>query len=268
MKKTLYTLAVDNYLPELCALTLPLLRLYADKIGADFHPITTRRFPEWPPVYEKLQIWDLGRENGSDWNIYFDADALVHPNLFDITELLPKDHVLTFNTDFAPERLVYDRFYRRYGRHILSGNWMIVASDWCHEIWERDPEITLDAALKMNRPLMCERLTGTDSAHLVDETFTSHNIAKYGLKYKSFVELTKQYGRENENYFWHQCLIPPTQKVIDARKVIQAWGIPTAFPGLYYKETIAPVTPADTIVSSGRIDDDCPSGETPQLEIR
>src|SRR5271168_5376308 len=72
VKKTIYTLNVGGYAPEICALTYPLLQAYARKIGADFHVIRDRKFPDWPVVYEKLQIHVLGKEHGDDWNIYID----------------------------------------------------------------------------------------------------------------------------------------------------------------------------------------------------
>ena len=42
MKKTVYTLCVDQYMPDLCALTLPNHAEYAERIGADFQIITKR----------------------------------------------------------------------------------------------------------------------------------------------------------------------------------------------------------------------------------
>ena len=92
MKKTLWTLNIDDYAPAITALTYPLLERYAHKIGADFQIIDERWYPDWPVVYENLQIYRRGR--GNDWNLYIDSDALVHPDLFDITEVLSRDTVL------------------------------------------------------------------------------------------------------------------------------------------------------------------------------
>ena len=36
MRKTLYVLNVEGYAPQITALTYPLLRYYADRIGAEF----------------------------------------------------------------------------------------------------------------------------------------------------------------------------------------------------------------------------------------
>ena len=62
LKKTVFTLNIDGYAPEVTELTYPLMKHYAAKIGADFHIIKERKFPDWPPVYEKMQIYQLAQE--------------------------------------------------------------------------------------------------------------------------------------------------------------------------------------------------------------
>src|SRR6266849_4779454 len=133
MRKTVWTLNIDNYTPEVTALTYPLLRHYAQKIGADFAIIRERRFPEWPVVYEKLQIFELGQDN--DWNIYLDSDALVHPEMFDPTNHVPSDTVLHNGNDMAGNRWKYDRHFRRDARHIGSCNWFTAAPRDCIDLW-------------------------------------------------------------------------------------------------------------------------------------
>ena len=59
LRKTIYTVNIGDYAPEICALTYPLMQAYARKIGADFHVIRERKFPAWPVVYEKLQVHEL-----------------------------------------------------------------------------------------------------------------------------------------------------------------------------------------------------------------
>ena len=66
MKKTLYTLMVNGYSPRITKLTLPMIRFYAHKIGADFHIITERKFLEWPITYEKMQVHELSRNVASN----------------------------------------------------------------------------------------------------------------------------------------------------------------------------------------------------------
>jgi len=45
IKKTLYTLCVNDYEPQITALTFPLMRNYADKIEADFYVIKKTSMP-------------------------------------------------------------------------------------------------------------------------------------------------------------------------------------------------------------------------------
>ena len=132
-KKVVYTVIVDNYSPALTSLTLPWLKHYASKIGADFHIIKDRKYVGWPAAYEKLQIYDLGKD--IDWNIFIDADALINPDLFDVTSVVPKDTVLFTGKDMAAMRFRPGKYERRDGRYIGACNWFAVASDWCIDLW-------------------------------------------------------------------------------------------------------------------------------------
>src|SRR5512141_1373958 len=114
-KKTVFTLNVDGYAPEITALTYPFIMAWARRIGASFHVIDERRFPEWPVVYEKLQVYALAQQMANDWNIFIDSDALVHPDAPDFTRLLSKDTVAHYGADMAAIRWTYDRFFQRDG---------------------------------------------------------------------------------------------------------------------------------------------------------
>jgi hypothetical protein len=223
MKKTLFTLDVGKYEPKITALTFPFLERYAEKIGADFHVITERKFPQFAPVYEKLQIYELGR--GSDWNIFFDADTLVHPDLFDVTNHLDKDTVLHWSSDMAGNRWRYDNYFRRDGRHIGSGNWFSVASDWCLDLWHPLDDLTPEQAIGNIFPTVSERNLGIHSEHLIDDYTLSRNIAKYGLKFKSFQELQKELKRETENYFFHNYMLLGEQKLAQMKGRIRTWEL-------------------------------------------
>src|ERR1700749_5059500 len=84
-KKTVYTLNVGDYAPEICALTYSLMQAYAREVGAEFHCIRDRKFRGGRAVYEKLEIHEQGREHGNDWKIYIGSDALINPEMFDVT---------------------------------------------------------------------------------------------------------------------------------------------------------------------------------------
>ena len=72
MKKVIYVVVTPGYQPEMCAQTLPRIEKYAQKIGAQMQIISERQWPNMPPTYEKLQAYELGKDN--DWSIILDAD--------------------------------------------------------------------------------------------------------------------------------------------------------------------------------------------------
>lgn len=224
IKKTLYTLNVDNYAPGICELTYPLLQRYAEKIGAEFVIINERKWPKMPPVYEKLQIRELGAQAGNDWNIYFDGDALIHPETVDFTSLIHKDTVMHNGADMAGVRWKYDEYFLRDGRNIGSCNWMAIASDWCLDLWT-PLDIPLEKALDNIHPIPNELLNGIEREHLIDDYTLSRNIARYGLKFARAVDIQRKTGMEDANFFWHQYTIPIDEKIIGIRKTLQGWGL-------------------------------------------
>lgn len=222
-KRVLYTLNIDNFAPEITALTFPLMKHYAHKIGAEFQVITERKFPDFPPVYEKLQIFELGRD--IDWNIYVDADALIHPDMFDPSSHLNKDTVCHNGNDMSGNRWRYDRFFRRDGRHVGSCNWLTVASDWCIDLWKPLDDLTLAEALENIFPIVQEQNSecfGKD--HLIDDYTLSRNISKFGLKFKSVQTIQKDLN-DHGNYLWHAYTLPRAEKVRQMKEVMRAWGI-------------------------------------------
>lgn len=223
IKKVIFTLNVGNYEPEITALTYPFMERYAKKIGAEFKIITERKFPDFPIVYEKLQIYELGKDN--DWNIYFDGDALIHPDLFDITEHIGRDTVLHRGQDFANNRWVYDDYFRRDGRNIGSGNWFTVASKWCIDLWKPLDDLTFEQAVKNIYPTQVEINVGIEPSHLIDDYTVSRNIARYGLKFKSFDTLLRETGQASSQYFHHDYLLSGLEKIESIKRKIIEWKI-------------------------------------------
>ena len=220
--KALWTLNVNDYAPEITALTYPLLKRYAYKIGAEFIVITDRVFPNFPPVYEKLQIYRLGQD--FDWNIYIDSDALVHPDFFDPTEHLNKDTVMHNGIDLAGVRWKYDRFFRRDGRHISSCNWFTVGSDWCIDLWKPLDDLTLEDAVANITVTLSEANSGVvEPSHLIDDYTLSRNIAKFGLKVDTLTALKQRRG-DATDYLWHLYTLPIEEKAKLMRNVLKNWG--------------------------------------------
>jgi len=168
IKKIVHVVWVNNYFPEMCQLTLPLLENYSKKIGAELNLITERKFPEFPPTYEKLQVYEDGKD--SDWNILLDADMVVGPNAPDVTLQLSLDTVGLQSGFDASTMFVADQYFLRDGRKIGMAGGFIVTSGLTHDLWT-PLEFGYDIAK-----------TKTKRQHIVDEYCLSRNLAKFGLK--------------------------------------------------------------------------------------
>ncbi len=224
MKKTIYTLSVDNYAPDLTAITFPLMRTFAHKIGADFHVIDERRFHDWPAAMEKLQVYDLATERGDDWSIFLDADAMIHPDTFDFTAHLSKDQVMHHALDQSTTRFEPDRFHRRDGRFQSPGNWFAVASDWTRELWDFPRDLTPDQAVARIHPTVNELNNRVDRAHLIDDFIVGRNAAKYGLKTTTFVDLCDRLHIP-PIFFFHLYAVTNDVKLAKMKEKLTQWGI-------------------------------------------
>jgi hypothetical protein len=228
-RKMLFTLNIDNYAPGITRLTFPLMRFYAHKIGAEFHVISARRYPDWPIPVEKLQIYDLAREAGVEWALYFDADALIHPETVDFTQYLPKDTVAHNGSDMAGVRWRANPYFLRDGRHIGSCNWCTIASEWCLDVWHPPIGETLDKVVDCVYPTIDELNTIITPEHLVDDYLVSRNIARFGLKFQTLMALQKRIGLPDANFFWHQYVITIEEKIKQMEEILtNVWKIPTS----------------------------------------
>ena len=221
MKKTVWTLNID-YAPEITFLTYPLIERYAKKICADFRVISERKFPHLPVVCEKLQIYELGKRN--DWNLYVDGDTLIHPDFFDLTEHISKDTVMHNGNDMAGNRWRYDRFFRRDGRNLGACNWFTLGSDWCIELWKPLDDLTLEQALENIHPTANELRTVITKEHLLDDYILSRNIAKYGLKFLTVIDLLRRLGDQGD-YLWHQYTLTTEEKIVAMKQILQSWKL-------------------------------------------
>lgn len=221
--KTIFLLNIDNFAPELTRITYPFIRCYADRIGAKIHMITERKFDGWPITYEKMQIYHLARDIGSDWNIYIDSDALIHPEFLDITEHIPMDTVSCYSQDVADIRWKSNDYFIRDGRHIGWGNWFAVASKYCLDLWH-PLDIPLEQAVEDIRPTPSEVRAGVTREHLIDDYTLSRNVARYGLKFKTFKQIWKESGIENP-LVQHQYTLNVKDQARAHMKLILDWNV-------------------------------------------
>lgn len=200
------------------------MKYYANRIGANFHIISQRKYPDYPVTYEKLQIFELGRAMENDWNIFVDSDALIHPETIDFTEFLNKDTVLHNGYDMANVRWKYDEYFKRDGRNIGSCNWFTIASDWCLDLWH-PLDIPWQTAVRNIVPTVEEKLCGITPEHLIDDYTLSRNIARFGLKFKAALEIQKELGLSQANFFHHAYIIKEEEKVKELKSVVKEWKV-------------------------------------------
>lgn len=220
--KTIFLLNINDFAPEITRLTYPLIKYYAERIGAHIHVIQERQFPEWPVTYEKLQIHKLAREIGSDWNLYVDSDTLIHPDCPDFTIYLPKGTVSFHMQDVSHVRFGTNEYSLRDGRYIAPGNWFMIASDLCLDLW-RPLECSPRQAVAQIHPTANEMLHGITPEHLVDDYALSQNIARFGLTFRSLVSIYKEYGFQE--YLYHEYTLNEKEKAEKLAHIIAEWKV-------------------------------------------
>jgi hypothetical protein len=171
--KCVHVLATEGYAPELCAITLPTIRAYAERIGADFNLITTRKFPTYPINYERLQIYEAGKDY--DWNLNIDADMVIGKRLHDITVDAPEHLVrIVMRFDATMYFNVEDNIYfKRDGRNVGLVDAFIVTSRLTHDLWE-----PLPGPFEEYLPVFKD-----NQSRRVSEFCLSQNLARYGLQF-------------------------------------------------------------------------------------
>lgn len=216
MKKLLVTLDI-NYNKNITDITYSYMKSYSDKIDADFKIIKERKFPDQPVNIEKFQLYELSKDY--DWTIFIDADALIHPNCPDVTEVYNKDVVIFNGYDLYPLRFKPNNYTRRDGRNIGACTWCNVFSDWTRDLWKpyENPKEYLNQIYPINKEINF----GYSSEHILDDYLASRNIAKYGLKVKTILhDMFSSYPKDGHPLFFiHQYSISEKEKL----KYLRQW---------------------------------------------
>ena len=167
---------VDNYHPDMCSLTMPNLKQYADNIGADFIQIKERKFKHHA-AYEKLQVYEIAEHY--DKTILIDADIIVHPKMPDLTDQFNMNMVgiwmtypiLSQNLNLWETR--FDPDFLRHGRNFGVVGALVGCTKWTRDIFKPlDADIDL-IQTQLYRPA------------IIDEYVMSKNLARYNLNYNS-----------------------------------------------------------------------------------
>lgn len=213
MKRAIFTLCINNYLPELTKITLPNIAEYARKCGADFHILTEYPFKDWPVTYQKLQIHEKGKDY--DQVMHIDADMLIdHSRFWNIFDVIGPKEIACHATYTASVHFACDQYFFRDDRNLGVCSSFMISSKSCHDLWE-----PFDISFEVAK-------NGIDRVHGIDDYCFSRNVAKYGLKVAGVV------NAENENMLHHLSgsggdLDTDTQAFLvnQAKMKLKEWGI-------------------------------------------
>jgi hypothetical protein len=168
-KRMIHVPVINNYFPELCELTIPTIERWAKRIKAKVNIITTQRWPAWPILYEKMQVYFDGQN--ADWNILLDADILIRPDTIDplYINIMP-EQVAAKDSYHAHTQLKLDYAFYRDGRNIGLSTCTIITHRECHALW---------TPLNMGPKEACDKIL--IDRMIVDEYALSRNLARYGF---------------------------------------------------------------------------------------
>jgi len=208
MKKCLHVVYINDYFPELWNLTLPTIENYAKRIGADLNIITERKFPEMHIHYEKMQVWNDGKEY--DANFLLDCDILINDGFPDFTTIVPRGHV-GFNDNYHASNkynIKENIYFQRDGRDVGIASNAVIGYKETHDIFKPIVDFTMD---KWNE-------ISTVRVGDIDEYVLSYNLAKYGLKYTGITWLDWQ-----RYYFVHLGTEPRDECIETAKTILTIW---------------------------------------------
>ena len=181
--RTIHVLLINNYFPELSSFTIPTVERWAHKLNAKVNIIENRIWPDWPLLYEKMQIYYEGQD--SDWNILLDADILVHPDCPDpLNTFIHPRQVAAKDSYHADRQLYMDDYFFRDGRNIGISTCAVAASRLCHDLWT-----PLELSLEESEKRVYEQRA------ILDEYCVSRNLARFGLKLTAIMDPQKDYDK-------------------------------------------------------------------------
>ena len=210
MKRVIFTLCVNDYLPKLTKITIPNISAYAHRCGAEYHVLTESPFKEWPVTYQKLQIHELGKNY--DQVMHIDADMLIHKDFWNVFDIVGPKEIACHATYTASVNFSCDEYFFRDGRNLGVCSSFMISSKSCHDLWE-----------PFNVPFE-EARKGIDRLHGIDDYCFSRNVAKYGLKVAGVV------NAENEGKIFHLSgsgggLDIQSRLVNEAELKLKEWGM-------------------------------------------
>ena len=165
-----HTVVIGEYQPEMCKLTLPNLRAYADRIGADFNIINKSVFDGYPPNYERFQVYEMGRQY--KYNLVIDADYIFHTDVPDFTKNFDLKNVGYLSHMDISQYYKPNNYFKKDGRNRGIADAMVVSTYLTHDVWTPCPysydELKEECLLDPRQ---------------VSELWLSINLARFGLSF-------------------------------------------------------------------------------------
>jgi hypothetical protein len=196
MKKLLVTLNIGDYDRDITSLTFPRMQEYAKNIGADFHIITERKFPDFPLMLEEFQMYEFSQTY--DWIIFLDGDCLINPRAVDLTTLVKEDRVIIAKYNppthhFHPENIEGQYNFKYYAPffflvfHKNSRNCVKPYEnpfDYYEYINLNSTHPEMKTYMEIRTHLTEKEIKDT----LIDEFLLTLNLHRYNIKTASLVE--------------------------------------------------------------------------------
>lgn len=238
MKKLIAILCTDDWQPEIRALTFPLFKYHAAKIGADFHVINQRKFPShYPLCYERFQLYEISAQY--DWVIQLDADLLLHPDTPDFTRHIDKSQLLISSPGFASDAYQMDEYFYRDKRDVGVGGFITINSNWTKDFWKPPDDLSPEQAMARCTPRTHEwRDRQFYHDHIVLDYILSRNVAKFGLQYVTLQDLFTKMVEEKrasikwiDDYVMHNGSLKYHEKIIHIKNYLNKhWKIDLNHP--------------------------------------
>jgi hypothetical protein len=201
---------VATHIPaEIVSFTKPLFEAYAKKICCDVNYINERKFPDFPPNYERMQVYETGKKY--QWNFVIDANVLVGPLLSDFTKIVDQRGVGICLCTYAPHlfHTETNKYFLRDGRNLGVVEAMVVTSSLTHDLWK---------PLDGTPTTLIEQIKSGDQK-LLSEYCLSLNTAMFRFEVFSPFAVPAQIHRLSTNSG------TTVEKIAEGQQVLSSWGI-------------------------------------------
>lgn len=175
--KCIHIVMIDNLYSDIYKYTSSSIENFAKKIKADINLITKPKFLDFPPNYERMQIWEDGKDY--QWNINIGADTIIHPEAEDPTlRIDPLNSIGTLYSNNASHHFNINAYFIRHRICEVPFGSLLISSWFTHDIWE---------PLQMSSKEMASFCTGDKK--MVSEFNLAVNLCKYDYKLdKAFID--------------------------------------------------------------------------------